>query len=219
MNSLHSILQELLGTTIWEAIAVLLAIAYLVLAMRRSLWCWLCGFISSVIFVGLMARSGLVMDTLLQIYYAVMSVYGYLQWRSGRSTDGEVAVVSWAWREHAVAIVFVMVLTAINAWGLQKLAPWFAAVTKDLGMGYIQLVRSPWLDSFITWGSVVATWMVARRILENWLYWIVIDGIAVGLYYSRSLKATAVLFVIYVIMAIYGYFQWRKENVAAGVPA
>lgn len=212
MNSLRSVLRELLGTSIWEAIAVILALAYLVLAMRRSLWCWLCALISTAIYIVLMAGSGLVMDTLLQVYYLIMAVYGYLEWRKGKQPSGELEVVSWSAGQHAIAILAVALATMVNAWALQYLAVWLAAVTQGGPLQNIVLVRSPWLDSFVTWGSVLTTWMVARRVIENWLYWIVVDGVAAYLYYSRGLTATAGLFIAYVVMVVYGYVIWRKRT-------
>lgn len=210
MDNALDIIHQMLGSNGWEMSAAILAVAYLVLAMRRSLWCWLCALISTMIYIVVMARSGLVMDTLLQIYYLIMAVYGYVEWKKGQSDDGEMKVMTWSYAQHALGIAIVLVLTAINAYALQYIAPVLTSLSAKLNLGYVQVVRSPWLDSFVTWGSVLTTWMVARRVLENWLYWIVVDGIAAGLYWSRGLKATAVLFVIYVVMVIYGYFQWRK---------
>ncbi len=196
METVRGILRELLGTSIWEVLAVVLSVAYLVLATRRSLWCWLCALISTLIYGVLMLRTGLVMDTLLQGYYLVMAVYGFIEWRRGREPSGELTVISWNWQQHLMAIGATLFATVINAWILQ----------------FIEMARSPWLDSFVTWGSVLCTWMVARRVIENWLYWIVVDGIAAYLYYSRGLTATAGLMVLYVGMVIHGYFIWRQQR-------
>lgn len=214
MNTLRSVLRELLGTSIWEAIAVILALAYLVLAVRRSLWCWLCALISTAIYIVLMIQAGLVMDTLLQAYYLIMAVYGYLEWRKGQRPSGELEVVSWSARQHGVAILAVATATALNAWALQYLS---ALLANQGGIEQVLRIRSPWLDSFVTWGSVLTTWMVARRVIENWLYWIVVDSIGAYLYYSRGLTATAALFVVYVIMVVHGYWVWRKQPIESGV--
>lgn len=200
MVTLSAILHELLGTSIWEALGVVLALAYLVLAMFRSMWCWLCAFISSVCYVVVMWRAQLLMDTWLSVFYVAMAVYGYWQWRRGRAADGGLAVVSWGWQQHLYAAAAVLLATAINAWVLQ----------------HVQIARSPWLDSFVTWSSVLTTFMVARRVMENWLYWIVVDSVAAYLYYTRGLTATAVLFLVYVGMVIYGYYAWRKTHSVAG---
>lgn len=213
MNTLSAILRELRGTSLWEALAVILALAYLVLAVRRSLWCWLCAFISTAIYVVLMMKSGLLMETLLQVYYLIMAVYGYLEWRKGTQPSGELQIVKWSLRQHVWAIVAVAIATVLNAWALQHLAVWL----EQIGFDHIVKIRSPWLDSLVTWGSVLTTWMVARRVIENWLYWIVFDSIGAYLYYTRGLAATAALFVVYVGMVIHGYFVWRRRVVAAHI--
>jgi nicotinamide mononucleotide transporter len=200
MESLRAVLTELLGTSIWEAVGVITALLYLVLATRRSQWCWLHAFISSVCYTVVMWRAGLVMDTLLSMFYVIMAVYGYRQWQRGQADDGELAVISWSVRQHVVAIVAVLLVSAINVWILKT---------------QVITARSPWLDSLVTWGSVLTTFMVTQRVIENWLYWIVIDGVAAYLYYTRDLNVTALLFVAYVLMVIYGYVVWRKRAAAA----
>jgi nicotinamide mononucleotide transporter len=195
METLRAIATELLGTSIWEAVGVITALLYLVLATARSLWCWLYAFISSVCYVVVMWRAHLVMDAWLSVFYVAMAVYGYWQWRRGQSGKGDLLIVSWSWRQHVVAVSAVLLASAVNAWIL----------IAHVGSA------SPWLDSLVTWGSVLTTFMVARRVIENWLYWIVVDGVAAYLYYSRGLNATALLFVAYVFMVIYGYVIWRKR--------
>lgn len=200
MESLPAPLQELLGTSIWEAIGVITALLYLMFATARSQWCWLFAFISSSIYVAVMWRAQLVMDTLLSVFYVIMAVYGYWQWQRGKTDEGDLQIVSWRWQYHVAAIVSVIVVSAINVWVLKN---------------HVSIARSPWLDSLVTWGSVLTTFMVTRRVIENWLYWIVVDGVAAYLYYTRGLHVTALLFVAYVLMVIYGYFNWRKRAATA----
>jgi len=219
MDTVIDALHQAFGSNGWEIFAAVLALLYLVLAMYKNMWCWLCAFISSAIYVVLMAKQGLLMDSLLSLYYVVMAVYGYVAWRTGKGDDGQLRISTWTWKQHLFAAAIVLVLSTINGFILQAIAPTLASLSLKLGYGYVQLVRSPWLDSFVMWSSVVTTWMVTRRVLENWLYWIVVDSIAAGLYWSRDLKYTAGLFVIYVGMVIYGYFQWRKRVEFAEVPA
>jgi nicotinamide mononucleotide transporter len=69
----------------------------------------------------------------------------------------------------------------------------------------------PFVDSFITWGSVITTFLVVRKVLENWLYWLLLDGIAVVVYVERGLYLTALLFVGYVVIVVFGFLQWRRE--------
>ncbi len=193
---LHSTLRELLATSLWELVAVVLALAYLLLAVRRSQWCWPSAFLSTCIYLVLMARAHLYMQTLLQLFYLVMAVYGYMQWRQNRDAQGELAVLRWSWYSHAAAAVLVLAISIPNGWIL--------SLRPD--------AHAPYLDSFVTWGSVIASWMVARRVLENWLYWIVVDALAAYLYFDQGLRATALLFLAYIGIVIHGYFAWQRTD-------
>lgn len=192
---MDSLLTQFLATSPWEATAAALGLAYLLLAVRRNLLCWLCAFISTAIYLVLFARAALYMQSLLQIFYLVMAVYGFMDWRKGQTASGDVLIRSWTMRQHLLALVLVVVATAINGWLLAR--------STD--------AAAPYVDSLVTWGSVVTTWMVARRVIENWLYWIVVDAIAAWLYFSQGLLVTTILFVIFLGIVVRGYFTWRRE--------
>jgi nicotinamide mononucleotide transporter len=191
----NELLSQLRETSPSEAIAAALGLAYLLLAVRRNLLCWLCAFVSTAVYLAVFARAALYMQSLLQVFYLAMAVVGFVDWRKGRSEDTGVLVRTWGVREHAVAAIAVAAATALNGWVL--------ATQTD--------AAAPYLDSFVTWGSVVTTWMVARRVLENWLYWIVVDGLAAYLYFAQGLLVTTLLFVIYLGIVVRGYFVWRRE--------
>ena len=191
---MNELLSQIVATTVPEAIAAALGLAYLLLAVRRSLLCWACAFISTAIYLVIFARAALYMQSALQVFYLVMAVVGFLEWRRGRSDRGDVLIREWTPRQHLLAVLFVIVATLVSGWLLTNTD-----------------AAAPHVDSFVTWGSVVTTWMVARRVIENWLYWIVVDAVAVWLYFSQDLLWTAVLFVIYLGIVIRGYFAWRRE--------
>jgi nicotinamide mononucleotide transporter len=195
---METLVSQILATTPIEAAAVVLSVAYLLLAVRRNLLCWLCAFAGTVLTLVLVARAALYMQVLLNAFYLVMAVYGYLEWRRGRTEEKGVQIRSWSPSMHALVAVVVIVATIVNGYVLAR--------TTD--------AAAPYLDSFVTWGSVITTWMVARRIIENWLYWIVFDGAAAWLYYSQGLLFLALLFVVYVGIVIRGYFVWRREQAA-----
>jgi nicotinamide mononucleotide transporter len=190
------VLDQLLATPPAEAFAAALGLAYLLLAVRRNLLCWLCAFTSTAIYLVLFAQASLYMQSLLQVFYLVMAVVGFIEWKKGRTEEAGVMIRTWSLRQHSLAAIAVLVATAINGW--------FLAAHTD--------AAAPYLDSFVTWGSVVTTWMVARRVLENWLYWIVVDGLAAYLYFSQGLFATTLLFVIYLGIVVRGYFVWLRER-------
>src|SRR4029450_5734271 len=117
---MEKLLSQLLATSPWEAGAALLGLAYLLLAVRRSLLCWLCAFISTGIYLVLFARAALYMQSLLQVFYLAMAVYGFIDWRKGRTADGEVAIRSWGMREHVLVAALVLVASVANGWILAR---------------------------------------------------------------------------------------------------
>ncbi len=192
---MSTILAQLLATSPWEAAGALIGLAYLLLAVRRNLLCWLCAFLSTAIYLVLFAHAKIYMQSLLQVFYLIMAVYGFIDWKRGSTPEGDVLIRSWSWKQHVAAAVSVLIATAINGWLLRNTD-----------------AAAPYLDSFVTWGSVVTTWMVARRVIENWLYWIVVDGVGAWLFYSQGLLATAALFFIYLGIVIHGYVVWRRDR-------
>ena len=189
----------------WEALAVVLGIAYLLLAMRESLWCWYAAFFSTLIYLFLMWSVGLIMETALQAYYLGMAVYGWWCWRSGDARNAApLRITTWRWRQHALAVAAVVLLSGING----------------LLLSQFVIAKRPYIDAFITWSSVLTTWMVARKVLENWIYWLVIDSLSLALYLDRGLYLTALLFAVYLVIVVFGFFQWWRHyrDQQAGVP-
>lgn len=185
--------SELSAYSLLELAAVALAVAYIVLAARNHRFCWIAAFISSAIFVVVLWNAQLLMDAALNAYYVAMAVYGWISWTGSRSKQ-VLSISHWALKHHMIACTAVVTLSAISGTLLSHYTD----------------AAFPYLDSFTTWGSFLATWMLARRIIENWLYWIVFDSIAIYLYYQKDLHFTMVLFAIYVIMSIYALFYWQK---------
>jgi len=204
LDFLSTAQQQLLATSVWELLAVLLAIAYLLLALRENSLCWYCALASTAIYTGLFWDVSLLMESALNVYYMAMAVYGWWQWRGGNSDDSNpngqksaIAISAWPLRNHLLAWGLIAVLTVVS--GSLLASNTTAAL--------------PYLDSFTTWGSVLTTWMVTRKILENWLYWIVIDSVSIVLYIDRGLYLTSLLFVAYVIIVVFGYLTWRQRMV------
>jgi len=178
-----------------EAIAVVLAIAYLILAIRQNIWCWVAAFGSTGIYVYLFHNVALLMESALNGFYLAMAVYGWWHWRMGGAGHSALAVTRWSWRPHAFALGGIFFLSAVSAAFLDRFfAPAF-----------------PFLDSLTTWAAIWATFLVARKELTNWWYWFVIDLISIFLYISRGLPLTALLFLIYLILIPIGYRTWRAD--------
>lgn len=185
-----------------ETAAVALAIAYLLLAMRQNIWCWAAAMGSTTIYLYVFYEARLYMESALQIFYFAMAVYGWHQWRHGGEGGQVLRVSTWNPRRHLYAIGLVLAL---------------ALASGSLLARYTEAAL-PFADSVTTWGGVVATYMVARKILENWIYWFVIDSISIGLYLDRGLHQTAALFALYLVLIVFGYLAWRKDLQRAPAP-
>jgi len=187
-----------------ELTAVVLAVAYLLLAIRQNIWCWFCAAISTSIYVYLFATANLYMESLLNVFYFGMAIYGWTIWRSGE-TDGDLPVSVWPLQVHVYAVSSIVCLAAATGFLL--------AIFTDAAY--------PYIDSATTFAAVWATFLVARKILENWWYWLVIDVVSVFIYWARGLEATAVLFVVYVVLIPIGLVAWTRswrEQQPAAVP-
>jgi nicotinamide mononucleotide transporter len=187
-------ISNIIGSSWTEPTAVILAIAYLLLAIKQNISCWFAAFFSSLLYFFVMYSAGLYMEAGLQIFYCIMAVYGWTQWRITLPGNSKFLVKTWNRDQHIKAILLIILLAIVSGWALEKFTN--AAL--------------PFLDSLTTWGAIVTTYMVAKRLLENWIYWFVIDTISVFLFYSRGLILTSILFLVYLIIIYFGYKSWTQ---------
>ena len=180
-----------------ETLAVALGMSYLLLAMRENSLCWYCAFFSTAIYVYIFGDVSLYMESALNVYYMGMAVYGWLQWQKGGANHSGVEIVRWTAKHHIICVFFILIASVISGYLL--------SVNTD--------ARLPYLDSFTTWASVLTTVMVARKVLENWLYWIVINSVSIYLYIDRDLDQTAAMFTLYLVLSVLGYVAWKKNYV------
>ncbi len=188
-----AIIAALEAMSIAEIISVILGVVYLVLAVKRDRWCWVAGGISSAIMIWLSARAALPMQAGLNVYYVIVSVYGYWHWSDADVPHPAVSLLALRW--HVLDVAAVILISVLTARYLQQ-DPQEAAW--------------PYLDSLTTWGSLFTTWLVARVKLENWAYWFVIDAAEAFLFFEQhlylvGLMTTATLFVI-----IAGHRSWLR---------
>tara|TARA_B100000686_G_C16659513_1_gene900106 strand:- start:586 stop:1182 length:597 start_codon:yes stop_codon:yes gene_type:complete len=177
-----------------EVAAVILALLYLVLAVKQNILCWLAGILSSILYFFIMRSAGLYMEAYLQIFYIFMGFYGWSQWRKGSRSSNNFVVNTWSKFQHFYALSLILILSVISGFLLKLFT--------DAAL--------PFFDALVTFGSVVATYMVAKKLLENWIYWLAIDSISILLFISRDLLPTASLFGIYVVIIFFGYKSWNK---------
>ena len=177
-----------------ESLAVVTAIMYLILAAKEDVRCWYAALISSILYFYIMLQAGLLMEGGLQIFYVFMAVYGWMQWKDTNNKTSSLKISSWNKTTHLIIISFVITLSLFSGIFLEKFTN--AAL--------------PFLDALTTWGAIASTYMVAKKVIENWFYWFVIDSISIYLFISRELFLTAFLFLIYLVIIIYGYRSWKK---------
>ena len=177
-----------------EITAVIFAILYLILAVKQNILCWIAGIISSVLYFFIMQKAGLYMEAYLQVFYVVMGIYGWLQWSASNASNPSFIVNTWSKYQHMIAISIILALSLLSGSLLERYT--------DAAL--------PFLDALVSWGAVVATYMVAKKLLENWIYWFVIDATSIFLFIERGLWLSAVLFVAYLVIIFFGYQSWNK---------
>ncbi|QDC43908.1 nicotinamide riboside transporter PnuC [Methylophilus medardicus] len=178
----------------WEIAAAMMGVAYILLAAKTSQWCWLFAFLSTLVYTALFWEGQLPMQALLNFYYMGMAIYGFWLWQQHGKQTETLRISRWPWLWHVGFIAVGIVVSALVTAYLQKTGQ----------------SQSPMLDAYTTVFSVMNTWLIARKILENWLYWVVVDGAATLLYVQTGYYATAVLFVLNTILALVGFISWVK---------
>jgi nicotinamide mononucleotide transporter len=177
-----------------EAIAVVSGLAYVLLIVRRNRWGWAAGAVSSTIYIYLSSLAHLPMQSVLQGYYVIMAAFGWWSWSRNATEEGG-RIYRWSSPQHAGAISLIVVASLLSARVLAREthAAW------------------PLLDSLSTWTSLVATWMVTRSVLENWVYWIAADSIMVFLFARQGYPFTSGLFFSYMVIACFGIRAWLRR--------
>ena len=194
MGDILQIISQLnFNWSIIESTAVFFSVLYVILAIKENVWCWGAAAISVILYIYICYTAQLYPETGLQFFYLLMAIYGYYQWNKN---DSSLKVQQWTITKH----FFILLLGAL----LSFLMGFYFSIYTNAAM--------PLVDSFTTVFSIFATYMVTKKVIENWLYWIVIDAVSVYLYFSRDLHLTSLLFLAYTIIAIFGYFSWIKRN-------
>jgi len=178
----------------WEVFAVILGMTYVILAAKESQWAWPFAFFSTLIYTILFWDGALISSSVLNFYYMAMAIYGFILWKEDEE-GARLSISTLALKQHILIIASGLVGSVV--------------------LGYLSETylgaRFAYLDAFVMVFSGITTWMMAKKVLENWLYWMIIDSTAIVLYFKSGYLATIVLFVLYVVLAFYGYASWRKR--------
>ncbi len=182
-----------------ELTAAVLGLLAIYLQIKQNVWYWSVSIVMVSMYIYVYIKSTLYADMSLQVYYLVISFYGWYNWLfGGRKQTGEK-------RELPVSRLS------------RKMIPWLLVIAVALffGIAYILIHFTdsdvPYWDSFTTSLSFIATWMLAKKYIENWLVWIVVDAVSIGIYIYKELYPTTVLFFILTVFAFVGYFAWLKD--------
>jgi len=202
----NQILASALGMGWLQWLAFIFGIIYVILAAQENAWCWPVGLVSVSIafFVYADPEVRLYSDAILQVFYAVMSIYGWWTWTRNANQEKEILDSSgsaaleihiWPLKRHLV--FFLVGLIMAGLWGKFCLLQFAAEL--------------PYIDAATTVFSLIATYMVTQKVLENWLYWIVIDVVCIFVYLHRELYLFSIMFLVYTIVAVVGYLNWQRD--------
>ena len=175
-----------------EILATATSLGYLLLLIRQNIWCWPLAIVSGLLSIYLFIESKLYSESILYGYYIIISLYGWWNWSRPKQ---QLKVSAWLPKYHIVTILI--------------------GISLSISLGYFFDTNTdadkPYLDATTTIFSFIASIMEARKIVSGWIYWIIINGVTVGLYFSKSLDIYAALMVIYFVMSIVGYRTWKKD--------
>ena len=175
-----------------EILATLTSLTYLLLLIKQNIWCWFFSIISGLLSIYLFYSTKLYLESILYGYFVLISCYGWWNWSK---RNGSLRMREWKPIYHIFTV--------------------FIGFALACGLGYFFSTKTdaskPYLDAGTTVFSIIANILEARKMLSGWIYWIIINGVSVGLYLSKSLHIYAGLMIVYFIMSIVGYREWKKD--------
>jgi len=188
--------MDWLSAHLLEIAGVIFSLLYLWLSIRRNILLWPVGILSALLYIIVFYRSAFYADMSLNVYYFFISIYGWITW-SAKNTEQKPGL-----RIRQTGSRLWILLSGIS-------------LVLFLAGGFILEKYTdspvPYWDAFTTALSITATWMLTRKLIEHWLLWVIVDLVSLALYIYRGLYPTALLFLIYTIMAVVGYLEWKKE--------
>ena len=180
-----------------EIIGVLFGLASVLFAKKNNILVYPTGIISTIIFVYLLNKWGLMGDMMINIYYTTMSIYGWYLWSRKSDDKPELPITSVTSKElyYGVLLFILTVVFVLFVYNyFDKFTDWTAYV-----------------DTFTTGIFFVGMWLMAKRKLENWVLWIIGDLVSIPLYFYRGYTFTSIQYAIFTIIAVYGYIEWKKN--------
>ena len=196
-----------------ETIAMTFGILSVYFSIKKNIWVYPTGIISTVLYVYILFVFGLLGDMMINFYYSVMSIYGWILW-SKHSEDHVHVEVSWATKKEWIfaTILFILSLNLVTMVYYYKpfIDNHFSMINVELGLYHLDWAN--WLDILTTAIFLVGMWLMAKRRIENWIFWIIGDIICIPMMIYKGLGITSIQFIVFTVMAIIGYFEWKKDR-------
>lgn len=180
--------------TLIEGAAVVFGLACVWLTVRQNIWCWPTGLIQVALYIFIFYQVKLYSDMMLHFVYVGLQIYGWHHWLHGGENRANLPV---------------------SALGSRSRMAWpILAIAGTGGWGYLMAnftdAAVPYGDAFTTVLSLIAQWLMAHKRLESWLFWIAVDVVAIGIYWHKSLYLTSGLYAVFLVLATFGWFEWRR---------
>lgn len=185
-----------------EVVGTVASLVYLFYSIREKAWLWPWGIIASVVSIVVFYQSALYADMGLQFYYVVISIYGWWYWLSGQveGANTEVPVQFVSQRLLIKLAIVGLGIYAVLLSGLLNIPAFMNIASSDM----------PYLDAFTTAASIVATWLLARKYIHHWWFWVIINCVSMGMYLYKGLYFYSFLFLVYTVGAVVGYYEWKR---------
>jgi nicotinamide mononucleotide transporter len=197
MNSFWQILHDQVSAMPWlETAGVITALIFTILAAYEKKACWPFGFISSLIYVYLCVEIKLYQDAIINIYYVVMAIYGWWNWSKPISDQNEKIPVSSLKKNERIQYILIGIT--------------FTGISGSLFYFYTD-ASFPFADAFTTVFAFLATWLQARKKIENWIVFFLVDAVSAVLYFQKSLYLTSLLFVLYTLLCAFAWNRWNQK--------
>jgi len=195
-----------------EATGTIFGILSVYLSIKKNIWLYPTGIISTLIYVYILFNFGLLGDCMINVYYTAMSIYGWILW-SKNSEDHIHVDVTWATRKEWIFAIMLFILSMIMVTAIYYYKPYidnhFSFKGTDLGLYHLDWAN--WLDVIVTSTFLVGMWLMAKRRIESWIFWILGDLVCIPMLIYKELGITSVQYLVFIIMAIMGYVNWKKS--------
>ena len=194
-----------------EIIAAFFGLLSVFFSVKRNIWVYPTGIISTTIYVYILFNFGLLGDMLINVYYSIMSIYGWISWN--KNTENQIISVDFAKKKDWLVGLNLFAMSFIVVCGVYYFKPFIDNhfSMNGVSLGFQQLDWANWLDIFTTSLFLIGMWFMAKRKVENWLFWIVGDLICVPMMLYKGLGITSLQYLVFTIMAVMGYLEWLKQ--------